>query len=358
MNSQPEKVSACADTVQTSMKVDDFFWLRIHSPPFFRAFRFMLPATFKTQLKLRAQELGFIACGVASAGESQTTSQLEKWLAQGFEAGMNWMNRPDSVEKRGDIEKLFPGAKSVICVAFPYNTSEEWNVDEMGNVARYARGFDYHDTLKNRLNELLAWIQERANCRGRAFVDTAPVLEREWAQRAGLGWIGKNTLLMSRDFGSYVLLGELVIDEMIAPDAPHLEQFCGSCTRCIDACPTQAIVAPRELDANKCIAYHTIENRELAPKWLREKFGDWVFGCDICQEVCPWNRKAERQGVFSAEPELWTRGEMIALEEWTRVPQEEFSRRLKGSPIKRAKRRGMRRNAARALRNRRKSGEL
>jgi epoxyqueuosine reductase QueG len=219
----------------------------------------MLPATFKTELKQRARELGFIACGVASAGASQTTSQLEKWLANGYEAGMKWMNRPESVEKRADIEQLFPGAKSVICVAFPYNTDVEWNVDEMGQVARYARGFDYHDTLKSRLNELLAWIQERTSCKGRAFVDTAPILEREWAQRAGLGWIGKNTLLMSRDFGSYVLLGELVVDEAIAPDSPHLEQFCGSCTRCMDACPTQAIVAPRELDANKCIAYHTMK---------------------------------------------------------------------------------------------------
>lgn len=264
---------------------------------------------------------------------------------------MGWMNRPESIEKRADIRKVFPNAKSVICLALHYRTDEPYDEAQMGKIARYARGLDYHDIFPKRQRELLAWLQSQVPCEGRVYTDTGPILEREWAQRAGLGWIGKNTLLLSRELGSYFLLGEIIVDIELPPDAPHLQSFCGTCTRCLDACPTQAFVAPRVLDANKCISYHTIENRKLAPIELREKFSDWVFGCDICQEVCPWNRKSETR---SMEPELWTRPEMPKLEEWPTIPQEEFSRRLKGSPIKRTKRRGMRRNATRVLKNRRK----
>lgn len=306
----------------------------------------------KAALKERARELGFVACGVARAGPSQSASRLEAWLEQSFEASMAWMKRPDAREKRADIEKLFPGAKSVVSLAFPYATDQKWNSGEMGGIARYARGLDYHDFLPVRLRELLDWLQLQVECEGKVCVDTAPVLEREWAVRAGLGWIGKNTLLMGRDFGSFVLLGEIILNIELEPDAPHLEQFCGTCTRCLDACPTNALVEPRVLDSNKCIAFHTIENRTLAPKNLREQFGDWAFGCDICQEVCPWNDKAACDGKFSDEPQLWTRPEMPKLEEWVSLEQSEFSRRLKGSPIKRTKKRGMKRNAARALKNR------
>ena len=265
---------------------------------------------------------------------------------------MNWMKRPDALEKRANIEKVFPGAKTVVSLAFPYATQEEWNSEEMGHIARYARGFDYHDFLPARLRELLGWIGTQTPCNGKVCVDTAPVLEREWAVRAGIGWIGKNTLLMGRDFGSFVLLGEIILDIEIPPDEAHLESFCGTCTRCLDACPTGALIEPRVLDSNKCIAFHTIENRQLAQKNVREGFKDWVFGCDICQDVCPWNGKAAREGKFSSEIELWTRPEMPTLTEWTSIEQSEFSRRLKGSPIKRTKRRGMKRNAARALKNR------
>ncbi len=301
------------------------------------------------QIKERARELGFAACGIAAAAPSQTVSALEKWLANDFQAGMDWMKRPESVTKRADIREVFPNAKSVIVLALNYRTAAPFNEEKHGKIARYARGFDYHEIFKARGNELLGWIQSRNPCAGRIYSDSAPILEREWAQRAGIGWVGKNTLVMSRELGSYFLLGELVLDLELAPDAPHLQSFCGTCTRCLDACPTQAFSAPRVLDAGKCISYHTIENRRLAPLELRENFGDNVFGCDICQDVCPWNRKNENE--VSAEPQLWTREEMPGIEEWTTLPQEEFSRRLKGSPIKRAKRRGMRRNAARALRN-------
>jgi len=308
---------------------------------------------FKAALQNRAKELGFVACGIAAAGPSNSFSRLEQWLADSFEADMAWMKRPDALEKRADVRQLFPSAQTVVSLAFPYATDEPYNAGEAGQIARYARGDDYHDFLPARLRQLLAWIQTQTPCGGKVCVDTAPVLEREWAVRAGIGWIGKNTLLMGRDFGSYVLLGEILLDIEISPDAPHLEQFCGNCTRCLDACPTDALVAPRVLDSNKCIAYHTIENRKLAPKNLREKFGDWIFGCDICQQVCPWNEKAARNGKFSQEPELFSRPEMPTLEQWVSLDQTEFSRRLKNSPLKRTKRRGMKRNAARALRNRR-----
>ncbi|MBW3637224.1 MAG: tRNA epoxyqueuosine(34) reductase QueG, partial [Armatimonadetes bacterium] len=271
------------------------------------------------RLKERARELGFVACGIAAAAPSQTTSQLEKWLGNGYEAGMGWMNRPESIEKRADIRRVFPDAKSVICVALHYRTDAPYDEQKSGKIARYARGLDYHDVLTARLRELLAWLQGETPCAGRVYVDTGPILEREWAQRAGIGWVGKNTLLMSRELGSYFLLGEMVLDLELPPDAPHLQSFCGTCTRCLDACPTNAFVAPRVLDANKCISYHTIENKKLAPKDLRDKFGDWVFGCDICQEVCPWNAKSEAK---SAETELWTREEMPRLEEWPQLPQE------------------------------------
>jgi epoxyqueuosine reductase len=303
-------------------------------------------------LKTRARELGFAACGIASAAPSETTSNLEKWLGNGFEAGMNWMSRPESVAKRADIREVFPNAKSVIVLALHYRTDEPLDTQKHGKIARYARGIDYHDIFKARGGELLRWIQQEKPCEGRVYSDTAPILEREWAMRAGIGWVGKNTLVMSRELGSFFLLGEIVLDLELPPDAPHLQSFCGTCTRCLDACPTNAFVAPRVLDANKCISYHTIENRKLAPIELREKFGEWVFGCDVCQDVCPWNAKSDAQ---SAEVELWTRAEMPTLEEWPVLPQEEFSRRLKLSPIKRTKRRGMKRNAARALKNRRDS---
>ncbi len=304
------------------------------------------------KIKLWAQELGFAACGIATAAPSQTTDKLEKWLAGGNQAGMNWMSDPARVAKRADIREVFPNAQSIIVLALNYRSDAPFDDEKHGKIARYARGTDYHDVFKSRGGELLSKVQVETNCAGRVYSDTAPILEREWAMRAGVGWIGKNTLVMSRELGSYFLLGEIVLDLKLPPDAPHIQSFCGTCTRCLDACPTQAFSAPRVLDANKCISYHTIENREMAPLGLREKFGDWLYGCDVCQEVCPWNQKNAEK--MSAEPDLWSRDEMPGLEEWISIPQAEFSRRLKGSPIKRAKRRGMRRNAARALKNRKK----
>lgn len=305
-------------------------------------------------IKQRAAELGFAACGIAPAQPSETHGHLLDWLMHGYNASMRWMAREDAVAKRGDIQKVLPGAKSIICVALHYRTDEEWDEAVHGKVARYARGVDYHDVLNARLRELQTWIQEKWPCNGRVYVDTGPLLEREIARRAGLGWVGKNTMLLSRELGSYFLLGEIVLDLELAYDAPHSAQFCGSCTRCLDACPTQAFVKPFVLDSNKCISFHTIENREGPPREIKEKFDDWVFGCDICQEVCPWNHKSQ---ASSAEPHLWTRTEFPELGELLTIPQEEFSRRLKGSPLKRPKRRGMKRNALTVLQNRKRKSK-
>lgn len=308
------------------------------------------PSTLSRHIKQKATELGFAACGITSAEPLQTHQYFLQWLKQGYNASMRWMAREDAATKRADVRLVVPGARSVICVAMHYRTDEPWDEQAHGKVARYARGDDYHDFMTARLRELLHWIQQQTPCSGRVYVDTGPVLERELARRAGLGWVGKNTMLLSRELGSYFLIGEIILDLELETDKPHVDNFCGSCTRCLDACPTDAFVSPYVLDANKCISFHTIENRDAIPKELRANFGDWVFGCDICQEVCPWNNKSESH---SDEPELWTRDEQPTLLELLIMPQPEYSRRLKGSPLKRPKRRGMKRNALSVLKNRR-----
>ena len=303
-------------------------------------------------IKTRAQELGFAACGITDAAPSASHVHFVRWLAEGFFARMNWIAREDAVWKRADVNRVLDGAQSVVCVAMHYRTNENWDEALHGKVARYARGTDYHEFMTARLRELLSWIREQTGCEGRVYVDTGPILERELAQRAGIGWVGKNTMILSRELGSYFLLGEILLDIELPTNKPHVEQFCGSCTRCLDACPTQAFEAPFVLNANKCISYHTIENRERAPKELRAQFGDWLFGCDVCQEVCPWNAKSD---AHSGENELWTRPQMPTLLEMLLSPQSELSPQLRGSPLKRAKRRGLKRNALNVLKNRRKN---
>ncbi len=302
------------------------------------------------RLKEQAAQLGFAACGITDAAPVASHGHFLHWLEQGWQASMAWLGRADAVAKRADVRRVWPECKSVVCVALHYRIEAEFDAAAHGKVARYARGLDYHDVMAQRLRELLAWLQTQTPCAGRVYVDTGPLLERDLARRAGLGWIGKNTMLLSRQLGSYFLLGELLLDIDLEPDRPHLEQFCGSCTRCLDACPTDAFVAPFVLDANRCISYHTIENRQAPPRELRPQFVDWVFGCDVCQEVCPWNDKSH---AASQEPELWQRDELPTLLEWLMLPQAEFSQRLKGSPLKRPKRRGMKRNALTVLKNRR-----
>jgi epoxyqueuosine reductase len=231
-------------------------------------------------------------------------------------------SRPQE-ENAGKSSSLEPGARS-----------------PKSRIARYARGADYHLVLRERLNRLLDWVREQSpRCVGRAVVDTAPLLERDFARRAGLGWIGKNTMLINKHQGSYFFLGALLLDLDLTPDAPHFADHCGTCTACLDACPTDAFAGPGWLDARKCISYLTIELRTPMPEELRDKVGDWLFGCDVCQEVCPWNRKE------ASEPETVDAVEILGLTD------DEFRRRYKGTALERTRRRGLVRNAAVVLGN-------
>jgi epoxyqueuosine reductase len=245
--------------------------------------------------------------------------------------------------------------RSIVMVALNYNDAQAPAralpaPAPTGRVARYALGRDYHDVLREKLNELLAWIKERVpECRGRAVVDTAPLLERDFARRAGLGWFGKNTMLLNKRIGSYFFLGALLLDVALQPDPPHETAHCGACTACLDACPTDAFPRPGELDARKCISYLTIELRGDIPVDLRQPMGDWIFGCDVCQEVCPWNRKAPTttEPDFQPRPDL----QQVDLVELLSLSDEAFRKRFRGTALMRARRSGLLRNAAIALGN-------
>jgi epoxyqueuosine reductase len=218
----------------------------------------------------------------------------------------------------------------------------------VGRIARYARGADYHDVLRGKLHQLLDWVKNEApGCRGRGVVDTAPLLERDFARRAGLGWFGKNTMLIDKRLGSYLFLAALLLDIELRPDSPQVAAHCGTCTACLDACPTGAFVAPYQLDSRRCISYLTIELRGPVPAELREGLGDWLFGCDICQEVCPWNRKA----LPTSEPALEPRYEAFDPAELLGLSAEEFRQRFRDTALWRTRRRGLLRNAALVLGN-------
>ena len=308
------------------------------------------PEALARALKRRARDLGFDACGVAKAERlDEEAARLEEWLLGGRHAGMDWM--ANHFEKRIDPRRLVDGARSVVCVLHNYyHPTDPPAGNTAGKISRYARGEDYHRVMKEKLYQLFEWLGEEAGgVEGRAFVDSAPVLEKAWAQRSGLGWTGKHANLINRSLGSYFFIGELIVDTPLACDSPA-EDFCGSCTRCIDACPTDAIYRPYAVDANRCISYWTIEHRgDDVPTALRPGFGNWIFGCDICQEVCPWNkfkkpsreeRYAPRSGMVDTE-----------LETWEEIDLEEFRRRFRRSPVRRARFEGFRRNVRIARRN-------
>ena len=241
-------------------------------------------------IKQKALELGFAECGISKVRALEEEREpLQKWLAENMNGNMGYM--ANNFEKRLDPGKIEVGAKSVISVLINYFPSRKQTDPSAPVISKYAYGRDYHFTVKEKLNDLLTFIQsEISPTIGRGFVDSAPVLERSLAKAAGLGWIGKHSLLINKYFGSYVFIGELIIDLELAYDTPFTSDHCGSCTRCIDACPTQAIISDRVVDARKCISYHTIENKEEVPFPIREKLENHIFGCDICQDVCPWNR--------------------------------------------------------------------
>jgi len=316
----------------------------------------------EARLKDHARALGFALVGIARAAEADGFARLRDWLARGYAGAMAYMER--HADARRHPAAVLPDVRSVVMVGMEYGAGIGYRVSGIGEqdskladatncdpipdtrypipgrVARYARGPDYHDTMRDRLNALLAWVRQQApGCRGRGVVDTAPLLERDFARRAGLGWIGKNTMLINKRRGSYFLLGALLLDIELEPDAPHAASHCGTCTACLDACPTGAFAGPGWLDARKCISYLTIELRTAVPEGLRPGVGDWLFGCDVCQEVCPWNRHD------TSQPESVDAIELLSLTE------EEFRRRYRGTVFFRTKRRGLLRNAAIVLGN-------
>jgi epoxyqueuosine reductase len=314
---------------------------------------FHLPVN-RTQLthhvKSIAQDLGFGPVGITTADPPGHWEFYRSWIDKGYAGEMGYLKR--NLEKREDPKSLVPGAKSIICVGLNYLplASQEARHGPTGQVSLYARGDDYHDVMKKRLIEFQNQITDLLpGTKGRAYVDTGPVLEREFAARAGVGWFGKHTNLIHKRSGSWFFIGELILTADLVPDPPATDH-CGTCTKCIEACPTHAILEPYVLDSKRCISYLSIELKGPIPKALRPAMGDWVYGCDICQDVCPWNQKHAQptnDPVFQSRPGLDS-PELAGL---LAMDQEEFSRRFRKSPIKRTKRRGLLRNAAVALGN-------
>ena len=301
-------------------------------------------------LKAEARRLGFDACGIAKAERLDAEAErLEQWLLEGRHASMQWME--NHFEKRVDPRRLVDGAQTVISVLHNYHQSvDHASEPEVGKISRYAWGDDYHDVLKEKLAALYHWLDEAVGgISGRAFVDSAPVLDKAWAARSGLGWVGKSTMLLNRELGSFFFIGELIVDVPLPADGP-VPDYCGSCTRCLDACPTGALDAPYQIDANRCISYLTIEHRgaEL-PDGVSSEVGNWIFGCDICQDVCPWNKfsRPTREPRFLPRPGVTD----TELREWVELDLEAFRARFRKSPVKRAKFEGFQRNVRTALAN-------
>jgi len=303
-------------------------------------------------IKAKAREIGFDACGIAPAADHSELKFFTEWLARGFAGSMSYLSR--SAERRRDVRNVVPTARSVIVTATVYNTDRPYSIacheSDRAHVARYAWGDDYHDVLTERLEVLLAWMrgQHPEPFDARAYVDTGPVQERVYAQHAGVGWIGKNSCVIHPELGSWLFLSEIICSLALEPDVPAFDQ-CGSCTLCLEACPTHALIAPGVLDATRCISYLTIEHRGDIPEEIRADIGTHVFGCDICQEVCPWNQTAP----LSADPRWQPREAWDArtVSELAAMPGEALDEALKGSAMSRAKQVGIRRNVAVSLVN-------
>lgn len=299
-----------------------------------------------TQLvREHALRLGFEACGFSRARRlNEEEKRLEEWLGQGKQGTMGWME--NHFDKRLDPTLLVTGAKTVISVLMSYNQPElfhEIDADSSApRISKYALGQDYHDVMKSRLFELFEFIRETVGkVEGRVFVDSAPVMDKAWAKLSGLGWLGKNSNLLNRQLGSFYFIGELIVDAEFEYDTQTTDH-CGSCTRCIDACPTGAIYEPYRVDGSKCISYFTIELRDAIPSEYHYAIGNWIYGCDICQDVCPWNRKAKpgQEPALFANPELVHRD----IDFWEELDLEEYRRLFKGSAVKRTKFHGLKRN--------------
>jgi epoxyqueuosine reductase len=300
------------------------------------------PALYSQQIKQKALELDFLDCGIARADYlEKDADRLKTWLDNGYHGKMGYME--NHFEKRTDPRKLVEGARSLIIVLQNYHTNQSQSDANAPIISKYAYGRDYHKIVRKKLNTLLAWMQnEYGPVSGRAFVDSAPIMERAWGRLAGLGWIGKHSLLLNRKYGSWFFIGVIICDLDLEADKP-MKDYCGDCTRCIDSCPTQAILPGRSIDASRCISYLTIEyKKDEIPDEFRGKMNMRVFGCDICQDVCPWNNNAHphQEDWLRARPGLLE----MSRDDWAGLDEQKFTSIFKGSPAKRSKFKGLRRN--------------
>ncbi|MBE9032259.1 tRNA epoxyqueuosine(34) reductase QueG [filamentous cyanobacterium LEGE 11480] len=300
------------------------------------------PQSFTQLIKQETRTIGFHQVGIVRVADWDAAAPqgLQSWLHQGYQASMGWMESP----RRQDIYQIMPDVQSIICVALNYYTPTPRPTGaEYGKISRYGWGRDYHKVLHKKLKALSRWLEAQDPAiQTRYYADTGPIQDKVWAERAGIGWIAKNSNVINRKYGSWMFLGEILTNIALIPDQPHT-QHCGTCTRCLDACPTQAIVEPFVVDANRCIAYHTIENREPALPADVELHG-WVAGCDICQDVCPWNQRfAQETDVSDFQPYPWNVGPQLS--ELAALSQEEYDRRFPASALRRIRPDMMRRNA-------------
>ncbi len=297
--------------------------------------------TYSRIIKHTSKNLGFDFCGIAKAEFlEEEAPRLEQWLNNHMQGQMGYME--NYFDKRLDPTKLVEGARSVITLLYNYYPEEDLADNNNYKISKYAYGKDYHVVIKNKLKALLETLREEIGyIQGRAFVDSAPVMERAWAKKSGVGWIGKNSLLLNKYQGSFFFLAELIIDLDLAYDGP-VNDYCGTCTRCIDACPTDAIAEPYVVDASKCISYFTIELKDDIPTSFKNTFENWIFGCDICQDVCPWNRhsKPHQEPDFMPNPGL----KNMKKTDWEEITEEVFQQVFKNSPLKRTKFDGLKRN--------------
>lgn len=292
-------------------------------------------------IKQKAKDLGFEEIGISKAEFlEEEAPRLDDWLTQNMHGEMSYLD--NHFDKRLDPTKLVPGAKSVISLSYNYYTDQELKLDSY-KLSKYAYGRDYHKVVKKKLKLLTQFIQEEiGEIEGRAFVDSAPILEKAWAKKSGLGWIGKNSLMLTKTKGSYFFLSELIIDLELEYDTAYTKDYCGSCTKCVDACPTDAIFEPYQVDASKCISYFTIELKDEIPIEMKGKFEDWIFGCDICQDVCPINSRAKvhQQEDFMPKEELLE----MSKKDWKEITEEVFEKLFFGTPVNRTKFKGLKRN--------------
>ena len=299
---------------------------------------------YSSIIKKEAEQLGFMFCGISRAGFlEEEAPRLEKWLKNGMHGEMQYME--NHFDKRLDPRLLVDGAKSVISLGINYFTDQEQADPLSPKISKYAYGNDYHQVIKEKLKQLLAVINEKiGEVNGRVFVDSAPVLDKAWAKKAGLGWIGKNTNLISKKSGSFFFLAELIIDLELEYDIEPATDHCGTCTKCIDSCPTEAIVAPYIVDGSRCISYLTIELKNEIPQEFKGKMDNWMFGCDICQDVCPWNKFSvlHQQPAFTPYPDLLN----LNKRDWEEMTEDVFQKVFKNSAVKRTKFSGLKRNIA------------